>query len=128
MNARKLLPRLAILVGSALFVIVVVYFVCPGQREMTLGTLATKEPGQPAGYIRVSNCVGSTQTGRFLTFPSSVKARHTVVFVLTSNRPQAKTQTHYAGYCEGVCNFDVPGCPVAPPFLLVTDVTPIPQD
>lgn len=127
MYGSKLIPRLLILAGGALFVLIVVYIACPKPAEMTLGKLATKDPGHPAGYIRVSNCVGGTQTGRFLVYPSPGKARHTVVFVLTSNREQAKTQTHYAGYCEGVCNFEVPGCPVRPPFLLVTDVTPIPQ-
>lgn len=125
MNGRKLWPRLLVSIAALTIVVIIVYYACPQPRETTFGTFATKEPGQPAGPVKLSNCVGGKQYGRFLVIPAPNKLRHTVVFALTSDRPLGQTETVLTGYCEGIANFEIPGCPALPPFLLVTNAYPV---
>lgn len=110
----------------AVFIVIVVNVTCPGPRTTTLGKLMDKSPGQPAGTVHVSNCGGGKQYGRFLVITSTHKSQHPVVFVLATERPLGRNETKFSGYCEGVCNFAIPDCPILPPFLLITNAVPIP--
>jgi len=129
MNGKKLAPTVILgLIAIVCIVLIIDYAVVRrNPQEVTFGTLALKEPGRQAGQVKVSNCFGGKQYGRFVVFQSPIKTQHTVVFVLDSDRPLGRTETVLQGYCEGIANFEIPGCPALPPFLLVTGASPVPR-
>lgn len=129
MNGKKLVPTviLSLLIVICVVIIIDYAFVRRNPREMTFGTLAAKEPGKQAGSVKVFNCVGGKQYGKFVVFHAVVRTNHTVVFVLDSDRPLGRTETVLTGHCEGIANFTIPGCPALPPFLLVTEARPVPH-
>lgn len=119
------LARLA-LMSSAMACVLIIALTIRKQQPigMTLGALSSKTTQFTPQSIRVTNCIGGKQTGRFYVFPSPATSRHTVVFALDTGDVIGSNQTILCGHFDGTCTFSLPDCPAAPPFLLVTGVRP----
>lgn len=93
----------------------------PDPVNVTLGRLADKGNDFRKRMLVVENAGGGERMGRFLVFRSNAKDRNTVVFELRNDNASG---TMFSGYCQGIRTEPIQGCPVDPPFVYVTNVTP----
>lgn len=115
---RKLLDRIAVLVGSSVVALSLGYGYLQNRPvRTTLGHLR-EHAGDHEGYrVVVSNCVGSRRVGRYVVFDSPDRASPTVV---VSPREGDRGGTVYAGYCLGLVE-DPLVSGIDPPFVFVID-------
>lgn len=121
----QLLNHLYTLLVVSVVVFLVALYIRPlAPRTITLGALSEQTSDLRGQRVVVTNAVNWSRRGRYLTFETDNPLRRRVVFILSVTEVDPGCTT-FRGYCYGVFEEPILGCPHDPPFLLVMDVKPV---
>lgn len=115
---------LGLFTGIMAVILIVIYCRDTGAVTATMGTLADKGNDFSGRRVIVTNVGTGKRVGRYIFYDTADATRHCVVFALADAKVEPAVTT-LRGYCVGVFDERIPGCPHSPPFLYIASVRPI---